>query len=174
MLNFVKTLSTKITDGKRFIKFLRYGKDDVQTSVEAGAFGVDSNPVKDLIAVYAPTGEKGQTVIIGYLNKNQLADVGEFRMYSTDPNGVEKAYIWLKNDETIEIGGDDDHMVRYSALETAFNQLKSDFDSLVTTFNTHVHPGVTTGPGSTTVTATPSSPSSADITGAKIDDIKTR
>jgi hypothetical protein len=63
---------------------------------------------------------------------------------------------------SMELGGNVDNAVRFSALETAFNQLKSDFDG-------HTHGGVDTGGGTTS----PAITSSADITGAKIDNIKT-
>jgi len=174
MLNFVKTISSRIVSDKRFIKFLRYGKHDVQESVQTSPFGVDSNPLEDFIALYAPTGEKGETTIIGYLNKNQLADIGENRIFSLQENGDLSTFIWLKNDETMEIGGDTDFMVRYSELESAFNELKSDFNTFINSvYNVHVHSGVTPGMGSTAVTPSLGSPSSADISGAKIEEIKT-
>jgi len=49
---------------------------------------------------------------------------GEFRTYSTDKDGVEKFYTWLKNDGTYEVGGNDDFLVRYNELAAGFNQLK--------------------------------------------------
>ena len=165
MIKLVKTLTTELgAGGRRLIQILGVGKGDIQTPYQAAPFGIDSHPIKDLIAVQANTGEMGKTAIIGYINVEQLAELGELRLYSTDDAGVEKAYIWLKNDENIEIGGDTDFMVRYSALETAFNTLKQEFDA-------HVHPGVTAGAGVTSPIAVPSI---ADISGAKINDIKTR
>ena len=95
------------------------------------------------------------------------------------------SYIKIKKDGTVEMLGDADNMVRYSKLETAFNQLKQDFDTLVSTFNAHIHTPVIVGvsggsgapavgvPGPTPTTATTVSPSTADITGAKIEEIKT-
>lgn len=179
MLNLVKVISTRIVDGKsRFVKFLRYGKSDIQESVEAVAFGIDSNAPEDIIAVYAPTGEKGKTVIIGYLNVLQEAEPGEFRNYSVDAAGALAFYTWLKADGTMEIGGNVDNMVRYSALETAFNQLKTDFDALVNTYNAHTHittatVGATPTPGVIAPTTSTGAPTSADISPAKIEEIKT-
>lgn len=174
MLNLVKILSTSVDSlNRRVVKFLRLGKSDVQTSQQVAPYGTDSNPIADMVAVYAPTEEKGKTVIIGYLNKNQLAAAGEYRIFSTDADGNLSTYIWLKADETMEIGGDTDNMVRFSELETAFNQLKSDFNDLVTAYNTHVHSGVTTGSGSSGPTPTQGTASTADISPAKIDEIKT-
>jgi len=173
-MNLVKVLNTELDSlSRRVVKFLRLGKSDVQTSLEAAPYGIDSNPVKDMVAVYAPTGEKGKTVIMGYINKQQLAAKGETRLYSTNADGELQLYTWLKADGTMEIGGSTKNMVRYQELETAFNQLKSDFNALVTTFNSHVHTGVTTGSGSSGSTATPGTASTADITPAKINQIKT-
>lgn len=174
MLNITKVISTSFDDlQRRFIKVLRKGKSDVQTPIEASPFGIDSNPIKDMIAVYGQTEEKGKTVIIGYIDKNKLAASGETRLYSIDNNGNLKTYVWLKNDGTMEIGGNTKHMVRYEELQTAFNQLKQDLNTFITIFNSHTHTGVTIGVGSTSTTTTPGTSSSADISPAKIDNIKT-
>lgn len=166
-------ISAAIEEAFRVIKVRCLGRDDIRTADEAAPFGIDSSPVKDMIAIYAPTVDKSEPVIVGYLNAEQLAQPGEVRIYSTNESGAMKTYAWLKADGTMEIGGDADHMVRYSELETAFNQLKSDFNDLVTKFNSHVHSGVTTGGGSSGPTATPGTSSSADISPAKITEIKT-
>jgi hypothetical protein len=146
---------------------------DVQTSFQASPYGVDSNPIKDMIAVYTATQEKGKTVIVGYINTNQIADVGENRIFSTDSEGNVVMFLHLKNDGTAEFGGDDDFMVRFNELQTGFDELVNDHNDLVQAFNTHVHPGVTSGGASTLITIEPEVPSSADITPAKIEEIKT-
>lgn len=154
MIKLVKILSTSVDVLKRrVVKILRMGKSDIQTSFDATPYGVDSNPIKDMISVHAETGEKGKTVIVGYINKNAIADVGELRLFSTDSLGAEKKYIWLKNDDTIEIGGNSDNMVRYSVLETAFNTLLADLNSARAALSLP--------------------PSTANISGAKINEIKT-
>lgn len=153
-MKLVKTISTSIDSiTRRIVKVLRMGKSDIQTSFSTAPYGVDSNPIKDMIAVYSETGEKGKTVIIGYINKNAHADIGELRLFSTDSNGSEKKYIWLKNDNTIEVGGSSDNMVRYSALETAFNIMLADLNSARAALSLP--------------------PSVANISGAKINEIKT-
>lgn len=167
MITIVKTLSSEFDNLKRrIIKVLRFGKSDVQTSKEIGPFGIDSNPLEGMYAIHAETGTKGKTVIIGYIKPDQLAAVGEMRMYSTDANGALKTYTWLKNDGTIEVGGSDDFMVRYSKLEEAFNELKGKFNSFAAAYT----------PGSSSSVGTPPtiSQSTADITQAKITSIKTK
>jgi hypothetical protein len=156
-------------------KILRFGKSDVQTPFQALPHGIDSNPVKDMIAVYSETTEKGKPVVIGYLNRDQLAEVGGTRLYSTDSDGSAQFAIYLRADGTCEVGGDSDNMVRYSELETAFNQLQSDFDSFVNTYNTHIHdvPQAPSGTLPSAPTTSTGSASTADISPAKIDEIKT-
>jgi len=167
MIKLVKTISTEFGNAnRRIVKILGFGKKDIQTPYESMPFGFDSNPTEGMVALQANTGELGKTAIIGYINVNQLAEVGELRLYSTDENGVEKAYIWLKNDENIEIGGNTDFMVRYSALETAFNELQQKYN----TFAAAYVPG-----GPTSVGLPPTAQTSTgNISAAKIDNIKTR
>lgn len=158
-----KVNSTSLTNAKnRLIKFIGFGKYDVQNQTECMPYGLDSNPIKDMAAIYSATANGAQSVVIGYINKNQKAGVGEFRTFCTDENGEEKFYTWMKTDGTIEIGGTTDNAVLYSKLETAFNQLKAEFDA-------HFHQ--TSAPGANT--SPPTIASTADITPAKNDKIKT-
>ncbi len=174
MINLVQILSTSIDSlNRRIPKFLRLGRKDIQTSLESSPYGVDSNPIEDIVAVYLKTGEKGKTVIVGYINKNQQSEPGEYRLFSTNADGIEQAYMWLRKNGNLELNGDDDNMVRFSELKSAFDELKSDFNSLVTAYNSHVHPGVTSGGASTAPTPSSGSSSTADISGAKIDEVKT-
>jgi len=170
MINVTKTISTSIKNAVRFVKFLRMGKSDVQECRQASPFGIDSAPTKDMAAIYAKTGEVGKPVIIGYINKNQIAEIGETRFFSTDENGTVKIALHLKNDGTAEFGGNTKNMVRFQELETGFNDLKTDFNNLVTAYNSHIHPFSS---GTTSPTATQGTSSTADISGSKIDEIKT-
>ena len=171
-MNFLTSvISTALDTTYRVVKVLRMGKDDVQEAAECAPFGVDANPIKDMIAVYAETIDKGDSVIIGYLNANQLAAPGEVRMYSTDADGAMKTYTWLKADGTMEIGGSANHMVQYEALATAFNKLKSDHDALIdewVSFCAVYAPGPSVVP-----IPTSAAHSTADISPAKLDKIKT-
>lgn len=164
-MNLTRVISTTLDSVKRRItKITRYGKDDdTQTGLEASPYGIDSNPINGMVAVYAETASKGKQVIVGYLNKNQLAGVGEHRSYATDTTGALKFYIWQKADGTCEIGGTTKHMTRFEDLETGFNQLKSDFNA----FLVHVHGAAGTPP------APPATPSTASIANAKINEVKT-
>lgn len=175
-MNFVKITASRIFEGKILPKFLRMGKSDVRECKQSTPYGFESNPVKDTIAVYSETAVLGDDVIIGYIPKEALTEDGESRVFSTDENGNLKVYIHLKANGDIEFGGTAGNLTRYQELETAFNTLKQDFNNLVNAFNTHVHPTAATGPPSTPTpvpTVIPATPSTADITGAKIDEFKT-
>ena len=169
MLNLTKIKSIDFDDIKRrIVKVLRKGNSDIQTSIECGPFGVDSGPLKDMIAVYGPTEEKGKTVIIGYLNKNQKADVGQLRLYSTKTDGTEMFYVWLKNNDdgigNLELGGTVDNAVRYQKLDDGLQQFKN----LIQTELGKIQIGIAAGGGSYTPGTL-----TADISAAKIEEIKT-
>lgn len=148
------------------------GKGDVRTPIEASPFGIDSNPTEGKIAIYAASPVKGKYYVIGYLNTNRLSETGEVRLFSTDDDGDLETYLWLKKTGIIEIAGSQNHMTRYEALETAFNQLKQDFNTLVSVYNAHTH--IITSPGNPSGPAVAQGVASvADITPAKINEVKT-
>lgn len=176
MINIVKIISTELTEaGRRIVKVLRYGKSDVQTPVQSAPFGSDSNPPADIRGVYTNTGNKGDNVIIGYINVNQIAEIGENRLFSTDEDGNLIFEMRLRNDGTVEIGGSVDNLVRFSKLKIEFDILKTDLNSLVSAFNTHVHATAAPGPPvppTPVPSVIPATPSIADISPAKIDELK--
>lgn len=172
MIMLVRVLDRFTSGLHRIIKILGMGKSDVQTAYQVLPYGTDCNPVKGMVGLYIKTSIKGENVLVGYINKNQITAIGEHRIFSTDENGNVKTSIHLKNDGTMEIGGDADFMVRYSKLEEAFNQLKQDHNILVNKFNSHAH----TVSGASAEPVLPlfvSQQSNADITAAKINNIKT-
>lgn len=161
--------------GQRVVKFLGLGKNDTKTAVQIAPPGTDSSPTKGMVAVYSRTTSKDGSVVVGYLLKEQLANPGEHRTFSTDKDGALKFYIWQKDDGTCEIGGNGNNMVRYQELETAFNALKQAHNDLVAAFNSHMHATAGSGPPSTPTPGSgiPAQPSAADIGPAKINEIKT-
>jgi len=177
MINYVKTISTSIDSAKkRIVKFLRLGLHDVQTAFEAAPFGIDSNVPKDFIAIYAATGEKGSTIIIGYINKNQLSEVGETRIYSTSTDGKDlKFYVYCKNDGTAEIGGDVDNMVRYSKLKEEYDKTKEVLDIFLQTLQTPINEPGNGAPSAfqAALLGALSGKATGDIASCKIDEIKT-
>lgn len=173
MISLGKIISTELDNLKRrVIKITRLGKDDVQTPIEIGPFGLDSNPIKDFIAAYTETKEKGKNVILGYYVKNKKAEVGEYRFFCTDDTGVEKFYVWLKKTGIIEIGGDTNYAVKYNELKQELDKFKEDYNNFLTEYKTHIHPtnfSVIT----TTPTTSTQMPNQSDFSKAKNDKIKT-
>jgi hypothetical protein len=165
MINLTKVFSSSLDKiSRRVVKFLRNGKSDVQTAEESGPYGVDSNPIKNMIAVYARTEQAGQNVLIGYINKGQLAAAGEIRIYSTDEDGWLKTYVWCKNNGDILLGGEADNAVRFSPLDQEMTNLANFINQQLLLIAT----GIATGggsysPGTLTI----------DISQAKADKIKT-
>ncbi len=172
MIYLVKVISTSFSDtAKRLVKFLRLGTKDVQNMHSASQYGFDSNPIKDMVAVFAETQSKGKSVIIGYLNKDQIAEVGESRVYATDSDGNLKYFLHFKNDGTAEFGGTGDFLVKYNALLARLTDLESEHNGLLARYNAHTHVGNMGAPTSTTSLTV--SPSSLDFTTIKHEKIKT-
>lgn len=173
VMNVVKVLETFIEEGRRIVKILRNGRDDVQTSKQVTPFGFESNPTSNSIGLYTSTATRNRTYVMGYIAENVDTEVGETRIYSTNDDGEIQISFHFKNDGTVEMGGDADNLMRYNELKSAFDELRDDFNSLVNAYNTHVHPGVTPGNGATVITATTATPSSADMSASKINELKT-
>jgi hypothetical protein len=155
MVSIVKIENAILSAGKRLLKSIRFGTKDGKQSFESMPYGVDSSPISGMKAIYASTGTSGKSVIIGYINTNQVAEEGETRIFSS---GGE---IWLRTNGTCEILGTGNFLVKFNELETAFNQLKSDF-------NNHVHLDPISG-----ALPPPTTPSAANMGGAKATKIKT-
>lgn len=141
-----------------FVKILRYGKNDVQTSDQYLPFGVDSKPVNEQMAAQAKTSDKGETIILGYRIESDKTSPGEMRIFATDSDGNEVFDLLLKNDGTAEFGGNADNLIRFLELDNALQ-------TFITDLNTKLVAAFTAVGGSWPGT-------SLNISGAKIDEIK--
>lgn len=117
-MKILSVASTTWDNLKRLVVKAWNGKSDTRTAIQAAPHGIDSNPTKGMVAIYVKTELDGNEYIIGYLNKESLAEPGETRIFSTDANGTLKAYSWHKTDGTIQFNGNADNLVRYAALNT--------------------------------------------------------
>lgn len=78
--------------------------------------------------------------------------------------------VSINGAETVIQNGTD-YAVQYTALKSAFDTLKSDFNTFVTTvYNLHNHPTAPVGPVS--VPSLPGTSSSADMSGSKVNDVR--
>jgi hypothetical protein len=163
---------TQILKAFREIKTRTIAKD-VESTKTAFPFGFDANPTKNYLAIVAATENDAEPVILGYLNPRAITDLqpGDSAQYSTDSEGNIIGSIKLRQDGTAEILGNDDNAVRYSKLEEAYNELNDKFNDLVSAFNQHAHAANATPP-TPIPTIIPASPSTGDISPAKIDEIK--
>lgn len=128
MINIVKIISSRIENAQRLITLLRYGRSDVREVLEVMPYGEDSVPIENLRGIYAETGEKGKKVLLGYINKNQLSNPGEKRIFSTDADGNLAIAFHLKNDGTAELGGSVDNLIRFSSLNSSLIQQANDIN----------------------------------------------
>lgn len=156
-----KVISTFIKNGFRNIKVLQFGP---KTAIQSGPFGEDSNPLKDMSAIFADTSENGEPVIVGYVNKNQIAAIGEKRMFSLKEDGSISSFLWLKNNEEIHINGDTDFFVKFNPLNSSVTQLENDINAELT----KIAQAISTLGGSYVV-----QPINADISQSKTEKIKT-
>ena len=114
MITFSK-VKENIINTFRSIKVLQFG---AKTADVVAPFGDDSAPLKDMTAIYAETTNVGESVVIGYINTNQIALPGEKRIFSLDASGNLSTYIHLQTDGTMHLGGNTDNVVQYNPLLT--------------------------------------------------------
>lgn len=161
MITLCKVNETFISGKFRILKVQQFG---AKTANECSPFGEDSNPLKNMTAIFAKTSEAGSSVIIGYINENQLANLGEKRIFSLKETGELSSYIWLKNDKTIEINGNNDNLVRFLPLNKALFNLDSNINAELSKISAAI-----ASLGGTYV----NSVVKTDINDAKIEEIKT-
>jgi hypothetical protein len=113
VITFSTIKSSLIAQGQRILTLIQYG---VKTANECAPFGDDSCPPANLTAIYAETSNAGDQVVLGYINLDQQAQPGEKRLYSLQPDGSLSFYAWLRYDGTMSLGGEDNNLVRYAAL----------------------------------------------------------
>jgi hypothetical protein len=161
MLSLSRVKEITINALNRVLKVEQFG---IKTANESMPFGVDSSPLKDMIAIYGNTTSDSESIIIGYINKNQIAEPGETRLFSLDENGSLKSYLYLKKDGIIEINGDSNFAVKYNELDSVLNTLATD----INTENTKIATAITSVGGSYVP-----APITIDLTSAKNETIKT-
>lgn len=183
-----------IEEGKRFLKLLKFGSDDNINTFQVGNFGEDSNVPAGYVAIYLKTSNSEEPVCIGVINNIIISDLnpGDKQIFSTNEAGdavaaflkllntgdIEinsgSAFVKVLADGTQEFNGNADFIAGFNELKAGFDELKSDFNTFVNSvYNSHVHPGVSSGGASTGPTPASGSPSSASIDDSKKDNLKT-
>lgn len=181
MADLVGIVSSRTKDaasaGKKAVEVtLESSSDNPVTSEAWGVAGLVSKPGKGVRGFRLRIGRHSIVVAAYNYGVEPPANQGETLAYSTDADGAVQATHLLTNDGNHVFNDGTDWAVRFSELETAFNQLRDDHDALVASYNAHVHPvpGVSTGGGSTTSSPTTSTetPSTADVSGAKVEEVQ--
>jgi len=174
-------ISSVIEKGFRKLKFRRFGRDDIMTAYLATAFGEDYIPSQAKVVQIGTTNSNENVIICTVTKADDTLKVGEKVIYSTDKDGNKKTRIYLRNDGTIEVKSDtvvfqdgEDFSVRYSKLESEFNELKGKLNGMIQAWNAFATAYV---PGSPSVTGLPptastATQSEADITLTKVETIK--
>ena len=168
---------------KSFIRTIRNGASvtDVKCDPGGGAIstkehysapGDDSFPLLTDTAVSVPVPGSGKEAVVGYLDplNEAEAESGEKRIYSRQEDGTIVADVFLKKDGVVHINGSDDFAVAYNDLLTAFNQLKDDFNALVTAYNQHNHKAIV--PAQPTALVPLGVASEADMTLSKVTTVR--
>jgi hypothetical protein len=135
----------------------------------------DYNPSPNTkVAVYEvePSWEVG--IPLENIGAAALTAAGE-RVISSDLLGVAKAYAAWRNTGVLELNGATDFAVAFTDLKTAFDQLKTDLNNFITVFNGvnpvgHTH--TDSVGGTTTAMGAFATPSTADMTPAKVATVK--
>lgn len=122
MLTFSKLKSSSIEQGKRILKVFQFG---AKTAKEVGPFGFDSSAPENWTAIYSDTSNKDESIIIGYINKNQLAEVGGSRMYALGSSGEVVGYVYARASGVLELNGSEFSGVRFQNLKAATDQADS-------------------------------------------------
>ena len=125
MITLSKFKEASIEAGKRFLKVLQFG---AKTAKESYPFGFDSAPLEDYTAIYADTSNKGESVIIGYINRNQVAKLGEARMYALGSSGELLGYVYARDNGVTEINGGEFSAVRFQNLKNAIYDKDQDIN----------------------------------------------
>ena len=122
MITLAKTRDTFIEKSKLIIKVLQFG---AKTAKQTAPFGIDSNPLDNYTAIYADTLNAGESVILGYINKNYITEKGEIRLYSLDDDGAVQAYAFCRKNGNLELNGSEFSAVRYENLKIAIDTQNS-------------------------------------------------
>ena len=166
-------ISTTLANARRTIKMYLFGvAKDVRESMP---YGYDSCPVQGVTAIYTTTGTDDYRYIVGYENTYQITTAGQTRIYSTDTDGGNSFNIFLDNNgqcylgHPIDFSSYNDYLTKFNEMQTAFNQFRDDFNNFITTeYNSHTHPSAA---GETSAPVILATPTEADMSGAKTDNI---
>ena len=145
--------------------------DDIHTVEYMSPPGEDSNPPNGAKVLIIDVGRAYKIAIAADDNVSPSMAEGEKKLYSIS-DGAIAAFINFLASGIIEINGNSDFAVRFNEMQSAFDEFKDDFNQLVTDYTGHKHDGVQSGSESTAVADTPGTETTADISAAKVEEVK--
>jgi hypothetical protein len=80
---------------------------------------------------------------------------------------VKSDIVKITGSTHIELNGNTDNAIYFSYMKTAYDQIVTDLNNLITAYNSHIHSGVTSGGATSGIPTVPGIPSTADMSGAK-------
>lgn len=105
-----------------------------------------------------------------------ISESGENRIYSYDVDKNILASVFLNKEAEVVVNSGEDWAVKYSTLETAYNELQEKVNALVNLYNAHIHVTTATvglGPiGVLSPPASAASASSGDIAATKVEKVR--
>lgn len=119
MITIAKIIGSVITNGIKYIKLTRFGRNDHQEVIQITPFGIESTPVKDLKTIHTNTINDSKSLSIGIVCKHEKTQEGETRVYATNSAGVTQFEIYLKSNGTCQFNGTGEFLTKYNALDTA-------------------------------------------------------
>jgi hypothetical protein len=122
MVTLSKVKDTFVEKSKLIIKVLQFG---AKTAKQVNPFGIDANPLDNYTAIYSDTSNAGESLIIGYINKNYITEKGEIRLYSLNDEGEVQAYAYCRKNGVLELNGSEFSAVRFENLQTAIQNQNS-------------------------------------------------
>ena len=191
LVNIISAIFKKIqgAPGKSFTCNVEGEGDKTYEPELYSTFGVLSRPIKDTKGVVIDLG--GTKIITATHNYKLERDMetGETVIYSLNDDGEIESEIYLKKDKTIEIKGEivflpgNDNAMRFTPMQIAFNQLKTELNAAIVIINARVafyaaHTHQIIAPLPNTPTSPPSNvfppaiPATADMSAAKVEEIK--
>lgn len=165
-------------DNSRMLQVEITNADDLQSIEQYCQVGEDNNPHPGARVIILDLGPSYRVAIAAHDgNPPAASSLGEKYLYSHDSNGTPLAYVYFRDDSTVEVNGTGDFAVRYNELKTAYDQLKADHDDLVNAVNAHTHNDSLGSPTTPPLLPAPwfpagVQPSTGDMTSSKVDNVR--
>lgn len=192
-----KTKDTNTEETYRQFIINCLGENDRRKYFLVTSFGEDFNVPEDTRALTSESNNKDDKFVLGFLNKVKIdaLNPGDKAIFSTSEDGTTiesqivlkntgdieinngisgNANLLIKADGTMEFNGNADFIAGFTKLKEGFDALKTDYNDLVSKWNTFANAYVPGGPSTQGLppTASAGSTSTASIDDSKKDNLK--